>query len=524
LIQGFENKLTRLASAEYTATLRGRMIGLEKESLRVSPEGRIAQTPHPEALGAALTHPYITTDYSEALLELITPPMGGADEVLGFLHKVHAFVYQNIGEELLWATSMPCIMEGEMSIPIGNYGSSNAGMMKHVYRRGLGHRYGRTMQVIAGTHFNFSFSPAFWEAYSELLGISKPMQSFINDQYFCLIRNLLRAGWVVPYLFGASPAVCASFFHGQKPANLAELLPGTYFEPFGTSLRLGDIGYQNKKEVDSGVRVCYDDLTDYVSCLRKAITTPYAGYQALGVNVDGEYRQLNANILQIENEYYSSVRPKQICGVLEKPVDALEARGIRYVELRSLDVNTFAPQGVDEREIHFLEVLFLYCLLSDSPPISANERTGIDNNLLSVAHEGRKPGLLLQRCDTTVPLSLWGQEICNDMLGIAEVFDRLHGGDTYTRVVMSQQEKFRTPEATPSAMMLAEMAENKEGFFDFAMRRSLTYQETFRNSVLTAEDQAFFARQASDSLAQQRRMELEDDVDFDQYLQRYFAG
>ncbi len=524
MIQGFEQKLARLASAEYAVTLQGRLIGLEKESLRVNNAGRIAQTPHPGGLGSALTNPHITTDYSEALLELITPPLRGAGEVLQFLHKIHAFVYQNISDELLWATSMPCVVEGESSIPIAYYGTSNAGMMKHVYRRGLGHRYGRSMQVIAGTHFNFSFPDAFWEAYSGLLGITKPLQQFVNDQYFCLIRNILRVGWVVPYLFGASPAVCASFFQGKKPSRLSALQAGTFYEPFGTSLRLGDIGYQNKKEVDSGVRVCYDDLGDYLSCLRKAITTPYPGYEAIGVKVDGEYRQLNANILQIENEYYSSVRPKQICDIFEKPVTALGNRGIRYVELRSPDVNAFDPLGISETEIRFLEVLFLYCLLHESPPIADDERAGIDANLLNVAHAGRQPGLLLQRAGQSVALLQWGQEICDDMLAVSEVLDRLHGGDAYSRTVLLQLEKFHDPDATPSAVMLAQLRANKESFFEFALRTSLTYQETFRNFTLTAEDQAFFTALATQSLERQQRMEAEDSMDFDTYLQRYFAG
>ncbi|MBA1330237.1 glutamate--cysteine ligase, partial [Candidatus Endoriftia persephone str. Guaymas] len=176
----------------------------------------IAQSAHPEALGAPLTHPYITTDYSEALTEFITPPLQQRDAVLEFLRDAQKFVYDRLeGDEILWATSMPCVVEGGCTIPIARYGSSNAGLMKTVYRRGLGHRYGRVMQVIAGVHFNYSLPEAFWPGYQTLEGGKGDLQGFISEAYFGLIRNLQRFGWLVPYLFGASPAICKSFLGGR---------------------------------------------------------------------------------------------------------------------------------------------------------------------------------------------------------------------------------------------------------------------------------------------------------------------
>ncbi|HKJ10690.1 MAG TPA: glutamate--cysteine ligase, partial [Gammaproteobacteria bacterium] len=216
-----ERRLAGVINSGNKALLKGSNIGLEKESLRVSPEGNIAQTRHPSALGAALTHPYITTDYSEALVEFITPPFGDLGRSLAFLRDTQKFVYDNLVDEILWATSMPCVVAGETSIPIAQYGTSNAGMMKTVYRRGLGHRYGRVMQVIAGVHFNFSFPETFWPAFQELEGDRRPLKDFISDSYFALIRNLQRVGWLIPYLFGASPAVCKSFL-GGRPTSLHE--------------------------------------------------------------------------------------------------------------------------------------------------------------------------------------------------------------------------------------------------------------------------------------------------------------
>ena len=136
--------------------------GIERECLRVTAEGTLAQTPHPRALGSALTHPSITTDYSEALLEFITPVSRDIDETLDILARIHGFVYRQLGDELLWSSSMPCIVSGDAGIPVARYGQSNVGRMKTVYRYGLGHRYGRLMQAIAGVHYNFSMPEAYW--------------------------------------------------------------------------------------------------------------------------------------------------------------------------------------------------------------------------------------------------------------------------------------------------------------------------------------------------------------------------
>ena len=301
---------------------------LEKESLRVSHTGTLSLLSHPEALGSPLTHPYITTDYSEALTEFITPPFENIKDALNFLQNTQKFVYQNLDNEILWATSMPCVVAGESSIPLARYGSSNAGTMKTVYRRGLGHRYGRVMQVIAGVHFNFSLVESFWLVLQEIEGDSRDLQDYINSRYFDLIRNSQRMGWLVPYLFGASPAVCKSFLVGGS-TTLAEFDNSTYYEPYATSLRMGDIGYQNNKENETGIKACYKDIDSYIASLTWAINTSYEGYKKFGFLVDGQYQQLNYNILQIENEYYSTIRPKQLLQGNEKPNIALRKRGVK---------------------------------------------------------------------------------------------------------------------------------------------------------------------------------------------------
>lgn len=518
-----ETRVQQLLGQKDALLIQQRLVGVEKESLRVSPEGSISQTPHPLELGSALANPYITTDYSEALLEFITPPYEDLGSCLSFLRDSQAYVYQKLqNKELLWATSMPCVVAGEGSIPIADYGSSNAGQMKSIYRRGLGYRYGRVMQVIAGVHFNYSLPDSFWTLYRDMLGEDAiDLVDFKSEQYFAMLRNLQRYGWLIPYLFGASPAVCKSFLGGAE-TNLKEFDASTYYEPYATSLRMGDIGYQNNKENETGVKACYQNLDAYVKSLQCAIETPYSGYEKIGVKVDGEYRQLNANLLQIENEYYSTVRPKQILEGNEKPIVALKKRGVQYVELRSLDVNAFEPLGINETQMHFIEVLMLFCLLDESEQICFNERSEIDNNELDVAHRGRDPDLTLRHNAKDVSLRDWASELLDRMQPICELLDKGRSENAYALSLYAQFEKVKDPNLTPSARMLNEMRETKEGFYHFAKRMSEKHYKYFTQLKLSSETEAFFDEQAVQSRIRQQQIEASDKLSLDDYLEAYF--
>ena len=512
--------LENLLAGPLGPLLRGGLKGLEKESLRVDANGRIAQTMHPPALGAPLTHPHITTDYSEALIELVTPPLATPDATLDFLADIHSFVYRHLDREMLWATSMPCALESEQSIPIARYGRSNIGMMKHVYRRGLGWRYGRTMQTISGVHFNYSFPSALWPALRDLRGDRRTLRIFTDECYFGMLRNFQRLGWLVPYFFGAAPAVCKSFFHGQ-PAPFSEFDAHTYYRPYATSLRMSDIGYKNKNQAHIGVS--WNSLADYVTTLTHAISTPEPEYAAIGVKVDGEYRQLNANILQIENEFYTFVRPKQPIKPGERAALALLERGVMYAEVRALDVNAWHPVGVDPAALRFIEALLILCLLSDSPPVSREEQVIINHNQTVTAREGRNPGLELQRDGRAIGLRAWARDVLERMPGICEALDADDAQRPYTAALQAQRDALEDPERLPSARVLADMRARHESFFQFGQRVSEEHARYFRQRSLPAETEARFARLARESLAKQTRIEAADHLSFDAYLANYFA-
>lgn len=517
----FERRLTSLINLRERAVLQGGLKGVEKESLRVTPEGQIAHTPHPAVLGSALTHEYITTDYSEALIELVTPAFKESWELLQFLCDLHQFVYRHLGDELLWATSMPCNLAGDSSIPVAHFGRSNVGRMKEVYRLGLGHRYGRMMQAISGVHYNYSFPAHLWPVLAEALQERQSGQEFVSDQYFRLLRNYRRYGWLILYLFGNSPALCSSFVKGREH-SLQQFAPGTLYEPYATSLRMSDLGYRNKSQ--AGVHISVNSLAEYVRDLSAAVSTPHPEYQKIGVKVDGEYRQLNANLLQIENEYYSYIRPKRVARSGEHPSHALQRAGVEYVEFRALDVSAFDPVGVNQNKLRFLEAFAALCLLKESPLIDAAEDATLDGNHAVVARRGREPGLQLNRNGRAIELRPWAVELIDSMRGICELLDAGDSQRPYTAALELQEAKVNDAALTPSARTLEELRSTGESFAQLALRMSNVHKNYFLDLYPPNEQRlADFAAQAAQSLEKQATIERADKVSFDQYLANYFA-
>ncbi len=518
----FEQTLAALINSGEPQIIQGGRKGVEKESLRVTPDGRIAQSPHPRALGSALTNEHITTDFSEALIELVSPTFRTSWELLQYLLDLHQFVYQHLGDELLWATSMPSFIEGDASIPIARYGKSNVGRMKTVYREGLGVRYGRMMQAISGVHFNYSFPEKMWDPWAELVQSRVRGQDFISERYFHLLRNYRRHGWIVLYLFGVSPVVCNTFLRGRN-VTLPRLSKDTSYEPYATSLRMSDLGYRNRNQ--AGLSVSVNSLDEYVRDLSRAITTRHEPYEKLGVKVAGEYRQLNSNILQIENEYYSFIRPKRVARSGERPTKALRRAGVEYVEVRALDVSAFDPVGVNQNKLRFLEVFLALCLMKDSPPIDESEQEVLDGNHVTVARRGREPGLTLQRDGRAVSMHAWAHELLDSMQGIAEVLDRGDPARPHSAALAVQAAKVDNVALTPSARLLAELESTGDSIFDLGLKMSRQHKEYFLALYPPNRDrQTEFQAEAEESLRAQASVEAADRMSFEEYLAEYAAS
>ena len=515
-------RLSLLGQGDNLSLLKQCLHGIERECLRVTEDGRLAQTPHPEALGAALTHEQITTDYSESLLEFITPALADPAQTLESLENIHRFAYSKLGNEYLWSPSMPCPLPAEEDIPIAWYGTSNIGQLKYVYRKGLALRYGCTMQCIAGIHYNFSLPEQIWPLLRQAEGQAGDDRDYQSSAYIALIRNFRRYSWLLMYLFGASPALDAGFLRGRAH-QLEQFDADTLYLPYATSLRMSDLGYQSNAQ--AGLTPCYNNLASYTDSLRKAVATPYAPYVEIGTHKDGEWVQLNTNILQIENEYYSNIRPKRVTYSGERPIQALMARGIQYIEVRCLDIDPFLPTGIDLTEARFLDAFLLFCALEQSPLLDNGECGQCTSNFLSVVKQGRKPGLELQRDGQPVALKQWADELLQRIAPLAELLDRSHASDEHAKALAAQAAKVSDPSLTPSAQVLASMTEHKESFSRFSLRQSQAHADYLRGTPLSSEAQQRFEALARESLEAQATLEREEDVvDFDLFVGAYQAS
>ncbi len=492
--------------------------GVEKESLRIDPSGHIALTPHPAGLGSALTHPGITTDFSEALMEFITPIFHKPEDSVAYLSDILSFISTQLPrEELLWTSSMPCIIGKEEEIPLAQYGSSNSGRLKTLYRKGLGFRYGRTMQTIAGIHFNFSLPEAFWPLYHGLLGSTQSLGDFKTDQYFALIRNFRRHSWLLIYLFGASPALCRSFVKNNPNHGLESYDDSSLYTPYGTSLRMGDLGYTSKAQ--AGLFISYNSLNQYADGLLKAIKTPYPPY-ANFATADGSPAQINSNVLQIENEFYSTIRPKRITPSGKRPVHMLRAKGVEYIEVRCIDQNPFMPVGIDAETMTFLNAFLVFSLLRNSPPSDREECQEIDANLKAVVRKGRDPALLLSRRGAAISLKDWASAILGEVQEVATLLDAINGNGQSTAATRAQVAKVADSTLTPSAQVLQRMRELKTSYFRFAMNQSLANSDYFRGQTLTAPVREGLVRMSAESVQEQTAMEQGDTMDFATYVKR----
>ena len=490
--------------------LQGMRRGIEKESLRSLSHGALALTPHPQPLGSALTHPHITTDFSESQVELITGVHGSAQECLDEITEVHQFVHRAMGaldahgDENLWVSSMPCVLPSDETIPLGRYGTSNVGRAKSVYRMGLGHRYGRRMQTISGIHYNWS-----------LPGVS-------SEQYFDLIRNFRRHAFLLLTLFGASPATCGSFVEG-RPHQLERLDGGSMHMPYGTSLRMGRLGYQS--DAQSTLAVSYNSLEGYAASLQDALTRPYPAYRALGIrNPGGEYNQLATTLLQIENEFYGTIRPKRTIRQGERPLHALRERGVEYVEVRCMDLDPFDPVGISAQTMRFIDVFLLHCLLSDSPPDTPEEIAELAHNQHLTAARGREPGLQLSRSGQPVVLTDWAGEILAQCQPIARAVDAAQGGTDYQQALQAAVQALGAPDTLPSARVLRSMAEHYgNSFVDCTRAQSVAARQALLDMPWTPEQQSRFEAASARSVDEQNRIEQADTMPFEVYREKYVS-
>jgi len=511
-----ENLIDAVLSSAVKDTLSFGKLGIEKESLRII-QSQITQSTHPKKTGSALCNRYITTDFSEAQLEFITPPLPDKTAGLEFLDHIHHFVSHNINKEILWPFSMPPTIKSEQNLPIADYGISNLGLFKQLYRKGLSHRYGRSMQAISGVHYNYSLPDSIWQS-SLFEDHQLDSRAIRSDSYFRMLRNIYRMNWLIIYLFGASPILTKDLLT-KNTEPIQKLDNQTYYLPYATSLRMSDMGYQNL--LRTTLNVSSNSLNDYISDLKMATSAISEDFQNIGAQNNTDQLQINANLLQTEDEYYAVARPKSNIISDQRLISKLNKGGVDFIELRSLDLNPFSRTGIDEETVCFLEVFLIYCFLTTSHLIDKDElKTTKDNDSL-VAKRGRDPSLLLQKDQASIGLQEWGKQIIDEMTPIAELLD---GEETvYRNVMYKMASKIKDPDQTLSGLLLDKVITEKVDFFDLGN----SIGETNKQHYLDLEKSANpnwdrLEKEAINSISQQSILEEEQNESFESFVADYF--
>jgi len=441
----------------------------EREGFRITPNGQISRRLHPKSLGEKLTHPFITTDFAEAQLELLTPPLSGKGADLRYLRHLHQFVLRHIDDELIWPLSMPPPYKSP--IKRADYGPSEEGTLKEMYREGIIYRYGERMQLISGIHYNFNFQ-----------------EKRSSEDYLSLIRNYLRHGYLITYLFGASP-VADSTYHTRS-------------YPDATSLRMSHIGYYSR--IADQLAVSFNNFEEYIRDMEWALTTTHPKYKKLSAD-----QQINDKYFQRENEHYVRIRPK--CGSSKmRPMHALMEQGIEYVEVRAFDVNPFSPIGITKEETDFLALFLTHLDTIPSKPLSEKDQHDLTDNQNRVALHGRQEGLKLKKNGDEILFKTKALNFLRSMRTTAKKYgmsDLLEG----------QIEKVLHPHLTPSARVLAEMEREGLDHLGFGLKKAKEHKEALLRKKCP---QAFFKKQeklVQLSIVQKRAMDQAPDFLFKGY-------
>lgn len=447
--------------------------GLEREALRLDAVGNLASTSHPRVLGKSLCHPFITTDYSESLLELITPPSSSIDTLFDHLNDLHVFAVKNIAPEMLWCSSMPCQIHDFTNVNLADYGDSYQGRLKRLYRKGLQNRYGSAMQLISGLHFNTSYSDEFFSNLAAKEASNLLLQDFKNQIYFKLIRNFNKISWIVPYLFGSSVSFSKDFCDPSKyqHADFHESDCSVFIKE-STSIRMSDLGYQSKEQAN--LDICFDDVECYVKSLQDATKLKSENFSKIPVfDNDGNYNQINRSVLQIENEFYSDIRPKSIKDP-SGSMFSLLANGVNYIEVRNLDINPYACFGVTAEQVKFLDLLLLSRALLPNSVSNIKEKN--HNNQL-VAWKGRQKDLLLSCFDREVSLNEWVQQIYKDCSDLAFVLDRDSKDKPYKQALRALEPMFFDSKHVLSAKFERDLCDFDYKYKDLAFSLSKNHNE-----------------------------------------------
>ena len=416
--------------------------GIEKENVRVDYSGHLAMTKHPDVFGDKLKNPYITTDFSESQVEMITPSMDTIEETYNFLESLHDIVSLELKDEFLWPQSTPPSLPDEEDIPVSKFEETCEGNRAQKYRDYLSQKYGKQKQLLSGIHYNFSFKDEFLDLlYRE--SESSDFKLFKDDIYLKISRNFFKYRWILIYLFGANPSIHGTY--SRKCVDmLDEVAPDSFSYTSGNSFRNGMCGYKNKEVFN----ISYNSRAEYVEDIKKLIS---------------QEKLIN------EKEYYSPIRLKAKDN--KNLLRSIEEDGIEYLEVRLLDLNPMIKNGISIDQLYFVHLFLLFCLFTDEDSLTEKEIWEGNKNHELVAHYGRKVDLELFDGGEFKFLKDLGLDIISKMEKITEdlgIFDL-----NYRNTLREALESFHNTDLLISSQI--ESGIREEGFIDFNLNLAKKY-------------------------------------------------
>ena len=428
----------KLTINERAHILKGKF-GIEREGLRCDTQGELALTPHPKVFGDKLSNPYITTDFSESQVEMITPAFDTSKEAYTFLENLYDITVGEMGEEYFWPQSMPCKIPEESQIPIAQFGGCEEGKEAYAYREKLFKKYGGKKQLVSGIHYNFSFDEKLIEALYAREGGSKTYRTFKDDLYLKVTRNYLRYRWLLIYLLG-STSVMDETYEEKCVAQLQPLKASGYSHEGAISYRNTVCGYTNKEALYPD----YTTLTTYVESIKQLVSEKK---------------------IESHKELYSPIRLKA-----KNPkifLDSLTEQGVSYLEYRSIDVNPFDKTGIALEDLEFLESFNLFLLQKEETTYEKWQQEATMNQE-RIASYGQKEINVLQDGEE-VSKREWGIELLEEMLQMSRDLEL-----SKEAILLKQLEKLKDPTKTYAAQMVERV--EKQGYVEANLTLAKAYK------------------------------------------------
>ncbi|BGI51505.1 MAG: glutamate--cysteine ligase [Buchnera aphidicola (Ceratovacuna japonica)] len=471
--------------------------GIERESIRIDKNGNFSKKMHPKSLGEPLTHKWITTDFSENLIELITPKIKNVNELITFLKDIYTYTIKNLDSEMLWPLSIPPYYpKNENIIKIAKYGNSYEGRKKELYRIGLKNRYGTYKNIISGIHYNFSLSIEFWKKYNKKKKINK---NIISKGYMHIIRNYYRFGHLISYIFGSSPYI-------SKKINIKKSIykkkyylkenKDILYSKWSTSLRNSNI--INNNNIKKKINIKFNSLSEYIKKVKKALNTKDKEFKKIKNTKKDKKKQINNNIIQLENELYIQIRPKQNTKKDETQLNALEKRGIKYIEIRSLDVNPFSYIGIKKYQILFLDLFLIWCTLTKSPYIKKKEMKKININWENICIKGKKPGQKVYIYKRKEIFIKNGLKILKEIKKIAKILDSNTKLKEYEKSCKKIKKILKNRELTYSSRITKILKKN--GIKNFGLKISKKYLKKNINNKIKKKNKINLIKEKNESI------------------------